>query len=100
MGFWYLSHRRAANAHASLRICAVSHEPSLLAYTWYGSNGLLRLNTRPLAPLDLSAQGFEESFFSHMRSVPNKHVLAHMKSPLVFILNFSYKICGLWAKQR
>ena len=31
----YISHRRAAKAHASQRICADSHEPSLLANTEY-----------------------------------------------------------------
>ena len=34
---WYLSHRRPAKAQASLRICAVSPEPSLFAHVKYGS---------------------------------------------------------------
>ena len=37
MRLWYLSHRRPAKAQASLRICAVSPEPSLFAHMKYGS---------------------------------------------------------------
>ena len=32
MRLWYLSHRRPAKAHASLRICAVPPEPLLFAH--------------------------------------------------------------------
>ena len=35
MRLWYLSHRRPAKAQASLRIRAVSPEPSLFAHTKY-----------------------------------------------------------------
>ena len=35
--FWYLSHQRAAMAHASLVIHAIQPEPSLHACTKYGS---------------------------------------------------------------
>ena len=37
MRLWYLSHRRPAKAQASLRIRAVSPEPSLFAHIKYGS---------------------------------------------------------------
>ena len=37
MRLWYLSHRQLAKAQASLRICAVSPEPSLFAHIKYGS---------------------------------------------------------------
>ena len=37
MRLWYLSHRRPAKAQASLRILAVSPEPSLFAHMKYGS---------------------------------------------------------------
>ena len=37
MRLWYLSYRRPAKAQASLRICAVSPEPSLFAHMKYGS---------------------------------------------------------------
>ena len=37
MRLWYLSHRRLAKAKASLRIRAISPEPSLFAHMKYGS---------------------------------------------------------------
>ena len=37
MRLWYLSHRRPAKAQASLRIRAVSPEPSLFLHMKYGS---------------------------------------------------------------
>ena len=42
----------AAKVQASLRICAVSPEPSLLAYTSSESRGLFRQKARSLAPLN------------------------------------------------
>ena len=49
---WYLSPMRAAKVQASLRIRAVSPEPSLLAHTSSESRGTFRQKTRPLAPLN------------------------------------------------
>ena len=49
---WYLSPMRAAKVQASLRICAVSPEPSLLAHTSSESRGTFRLKARSLAPLN------------------------------------------------
>ena len=49
---WYLSHMRAAKVQASLRICAVSPEPSLLAHTSSESRGTFRQKARSLAPLN------------------------------------------------
>ena len=49
---WYLSPMRAAKVQASLRICAVSPEPSLLAYTSSESRGTFRQKARSLAPLN------------------------------------------------
>ena len=37
MRLWYLSHRRPAKAQASLRIRAVSPEPSLFTHVTYGN---------------------------------------------------------------
>ena len=45
---WYLSPMRAAKVQASLRICAVSPEPPLLAHTSSESRGTFR----SLAPLN------------------------------------------------
>ena len=49
---WYLSPMRAAKVQASLRIRAVSPEPSLLANTSSESSGTFRQKARSLAPLN------------------------------------------------
>ena len=49
---WYLSPFRAAKVQASLRIRAVSPEPSLLAHTSSESRGTFRQKARSLAPLN------------------------------------------------
>ena len=49
---WYLSPMRAAKVQASLRIRAVSSEPSLLAHTSSESRGTFRQKARSLVPLN------------------------------------------------
>ena len=49
MRLWYLSHRRPSKAKASLRIRAVSPEPSLFAHTKYRSRRRVRPKIRRLA---------------------------------------------------
>ena len=49
---WYLSPMRAAKVQASLRIRAVSPEPSLLTLTSSESRGTFRQKARSLAPLN------------------------------------------------
>ena len=49
---WYLSPMRAGKVQASLRIRAVSPEPSLLTHTSSESRGTFRQKTRSLAPLN------------------------------------------------
>ena len=49
---WYLSPMRAAKVQGSLRIRAVSPEPSLLAHTSSESWGTFRQKARSLAPLN------------------------------------------------
>ena len=49
---WYLSPMRAAKVQASLRIRAVSPEPSLLAYTSSESRGTFRQKARSQAPMN------------------------------------------------
>ena len=51
-GIWYLSPMRAAKVQASLRIRAVTPEPSLLAHTSSESRGTFRQKARSLAPLN------------------------------------------------
>ena len=50
---WHLSPMRAAKVQASLRIRAVSPEPSLLAHTNSESRGTFRQKTGSLAPLNV-----------------------------------------------
>ena len=49
---WYLSPMQAVKVQASLRIRAVSPEPSLLAHTSSESRGTFRQKARSLAPLN------------------------------------------------
>ena len=49
---WYLSPMRAAKVQTSLRIRAVSPEPSLLAHTSSESRGTFRQKARSLTPLN------------------------------------------------
>ena len=49
---WYLSPMRAAKVQVSLRIHAVSPEPSLLAHTSSESRGTFWQKARSLAPLN------------------------------------------------
>ena len=49
---WYLSPMRAGKVQASLRICAVSPEPPLLAHTSCESSGTFRQKARSLGPLN------------------------------------------------
>ena len=49
---WYLSPIRAAKAQASLRIRAVSPEPSLLAHRSSESRGTFSQKARSVAPLN------------------------------------------------
>ena len=64
-GIWARNENLVFNASASSKVlarlckCAVSSEPSLLAYTKYGSRGSLRPNIRPLVELDTSACPFK-----------------------------------------
>ena len=63
MRLCYLSHRRPAKAQASLRIRAVSPEPSLFAHMKYGSRRRVRQKIRYLDPLDDCACAFEECVY-------------------------------------
>ena len=51
MRLWHLSHKRPAKAQASLRIRAVSPEPSFFAHNKYRSRRRIRPKLRHLAPL-------------------------------------------------
>ena len=64
MRLWYLSHRRPEKAQASLRIRAVSPEPSVFVHIKYGCRQSVRPNTRHLAPLDGCTCAFEKKEFT------------------------------------
>ena len=77
MRLWYLSHRRTAKAQVSLRIHAVSPEPSLFAHMKYGSRQRVRPKIRHLASLDGCACAFEEWGYAG-QNVPYSHELAQL----------------------
>ena len=75
---WYLSPMRAAKVQASLRIRAVSPEPSLLAHTSSESSGTFRQKARSLDPLNGWACAVE---ICHDRMLEDTNSLdgAHMR---------------------
>ena len=88
MRLWHLSNMRPEKAQASLRIRAVSPEPSLFAHMNYGSRRRVRQKIRHLAPLDGCACVFEELIYGGQK-VPKSHELA----PLCLACNKSDKDC-------
>ena len=72
-----ITYRRPAKAQASLRIRAVSPEPSLFARMKNGSRRRVRPKLRHLAPLDACACAFEELVYGG-RKVPQSHDMAHL----------------------
>ena len=62
MRLWYASHRWPVKVQASLRIHAVSPEPSLFAHMKYGHRRRVRPKIRHLAPLDGCACAFERVY--------------------------------------
>ena len=92
MRLWHLSHRRPAKAlarlrgskaQASLRIRAVSLEPSLFAHMKYWRRQRVRLKIRHLAPLDGCTCAFEDWVYVG-RKVPLSREMAHFKIMMVF----------------
>ena len=63
-----VSHRRPVKAQTSLRICAVSPQPSLFANMKYGSRRRVQPKIRHLAPLDGWAYAFEEWVYRGTKS--------------------------------
>ena len=75
---WYLSPTRAAKVQASLRIRAVSPEPSLLAHTSSESRGTFRQKARSLAPLNGWACAVEichDGMLEDTNSLDGAHIL-------------------------
>ena len=75
---WYLSPMRAAKVQASLRIRAVSPEPSLLAHTSSESRGTFRQKARSLAPLNdwaCTVKNCHDGMLEDTNSLDGAHVV-------------------------
>ena len=86
---WYLSPMRAAKVQASLRIRAVSPEPSLLAHTSSESRGTFRQKARSLAPLNGWACAVEichDGVLEDTNSLDGAHVV-------LYTIIMSFKVC-------
>ena len=102
---WYLSPMRAAKVQASLRIRAVSPEPSLLAHTNSESRGTFRQKARSLAPLNGWACAVK---ICHDRMLEDTNSLVGAHICITFFWNciYYYKLwrpwtdavlCGIWS---
>ena len=81
---WYLSPMRAAKVQASLRIRAVSPEPSLLAHTSSESSGTFRQKARSLAPLNgwaCAVKVCHDGMLEDTNSLDGAHIKAVDKEP-------------------
>ena len=77
---WYLSPMRAAKVQASLRIRAVSPEPSLLAHTISESRGTFRQKARSLAPLNgwaCAVKICHDGMLEDTNSLDGAHIVLH-----------------------
>ena len=82
---WYISPMRAAKVQASLRIHAVSPEPSLLAHTSNGSRGTFRQKARSLAPLNdwaCAVKICHEGMLGDTNSLDGAHLVCELHSML------------------
>ena len=79
---WYLSPMRAAKVQASLRIRAVSPEPSLLAHTSSESRGTFREKARSLAPLNgwaCAVKICHDGMLEDTNSLDGAHIMRKLK---------------------
>ena len=80
---WYLSPVRAAKVQASLRIRAVSPEPSLLAHTSSESRGTFRQKARSLAPLNgwtCAVEVCHDGMLEDTNSLDGAHFILSMRT--------------------
>ena len=87
---WYLSPMRAAKVQASLRIRAVSPEPSLLAHTSSESRGTFRQKARSLGPLNGWACAVEichDGMLEDTNSLDGAHMIVVLFGYLKFKFN-------------
>ena len=103
---WYLLPMRAAKVQASLRIRAVSPEPSLLAHTSSESRGTFRQKARSLAPLNgwaCAVKICHDGMLEDTNSLDAAHlylntytIICGMKSPLFSINYFQSAFSDCW----
>ena len=85
---WYLSPMRAATVQASLRIRAVSPEPSLLAHTSSESRGTFGQKARSLVPLNGWACAVEichDGMLEDTNSLDGAQIALHYRHVKVFV---------------
>ena len=87
---WYLSPVKAAKVQASLRICAVSPEPPLLAHTNSESRGTFRQKARSLAPLNGWACAVKNCHDGMLEDT-NSPDTAHMWTVVVTTMYISFR---------
>ena len=90
---WYLSHMRAKKVQASLRIRAVSPEPSLLAHTSSESRGTFRQKARSLAPLNGWACAIKichDGMLEDTNSLDGAQLLKYLKILRLFLYECDY----------
>ena len=87
---WYLSPMRAAKVQASLRIRAVSPEPSLLAHTSSESRGTFRQKARSLVPLNgwaCAVKICHDGMLEDTNSLDGAHNISHLLKLLIKTIN-------------
>ena len=92
---WYLSPMRAPKVQASLRIRAVSPEPSLLAHTSSESRGTFRQKARSLAPLNgwaCAVKICHDGMLEDTNSLDGAHIrkTTFLETSEICIIYFSY----------
>ena len=103
---WYLSPMRAAKVQASLRGCAGSPEPSLLAHTSSESRGTFRQKARSLAPLNgwaCAVKFCHDGMLEDTNSLDGAHI-KQLKKKLsrpenIFPPPHKYQMVSPWLKQ-
>ena len=102
---WYLWPMRAVKVQASLRIRAVSPEPSLIAHTRSESRGTFRQKARSLAPLNGWACAFKichDGMLEDTNSLDRAHIICGLwkedicTCTLKRSILFCFTLCSIW----
>ena len=86
---WYLSPMRAAKVQASLRIRAVSPEPSLLAHISSELRGTFRQKARSLVPLNgwaCAVKLCHDGMLEDTNSLDGAHLVFHIHANVLVLL--------------